>query len=58
LYVEPLAADAPNLSGLLRRGALSVFGRVVDGHQVTVVGEVPPATVERMAQGVVARDGG
>jgi sigma-E factor negative regulatory protein RseB len=55
LFVEPLGADGPNLSGLLRRGALSMYGRITDGHQVTVVGEVPPATVERIAQGVVAR---
>jgi sigma-E factor negative regulatory protein RseB len=59
LYVEPLQASASNLSGLLRRGALSMFGRVLDGPlQVTVVGEVPPATVERIAQGVTASGGG
>ena len=57
VYVEPLAATDANLSGLLRRGALSMFGRVVGGQQVTVVGAVPAATVERFAQGVAALDG-
>jgi sigma-E factor negative regulatory protein RseB len=56
LFIEPLDDGGSNLSGLLRRGALSMFGRVVDGQQITVVGEVPPATVERIAQGVLARE--
>jgi sigma-E factor negative regulatory protein RseB len=53
LYIEPLADEVPALSGLLRRGALSLFGRVLAGRQLTVIGEVPPLTVERIAQGVV-----
>ena len=31
-------------------GALNVMSRVIDGHQVTVVGEVPVAAVEWIAQ--------
>jgi len=57
LYVEPMSTQQPGLSGLLQRGATSLFGRALDGRQITVVGEVPPITVERIAQGVVARDG-
>jgi sigma-E factor negative regulatory protein RseB len=57
LYVEPLTGSGANLSGLLRRGALSVFGRVLSGaQQITVVGEVPAVTVERFAQGIEATD--
>lgn len=52
LYVEPLADRTPNLSGLLRRGSTSVFGRVLQDRQITVVGQVPPVTVERFAHGV------
>jgi len=33
-----------------RMGALNVVSRVIDGHQVTVVGEVPSRTVEWVAQ--------
>lgn len=57
LYIEPLEADAPNLSGGSQRGALSVFGRLHEGRQqVVAVGRVPPSTVERIVHGVVARD--
>jgi sigma-E factor negative regulatory protein RseB len=57
LYVEPLASSGSTLSGLLRRGALSMFGRVLSGaQQITVVGEVPAVTVERFAQGIEAID--
>ena len=58
VYVEALPAQASILSGAQQRGALSVFGRVFEGLQVTVVGEVPPATAERFAQGLARRDGG
>jgi len=46
VFVEKLGDDAkPNvLSGLTHMGAVHAFGKVVDGHQVTVVGEAP-ATV-------------
>lgn len=33
-----------------RMGALNVASRVIDGHQVTVVGEVPAVTVEWVAE--------
>lgn len=49
VYVEPLG-NAP--VGSHRRGALSVYGRTLDQHQVVVVGDVPPATVERIARSV------
>lgn len=35
--------------GLSRRGAVTAFGRSVDDFHVTVVGEVPQATVELIA---------
>ena len=53
VFIEPLRSNRASLSGLQRRGLLSVFGRVVSGHQIVVVGEVPPATVERFAQEIV-----
>ncbi len=33
-------------------GAMNAFAAVVDGYQVTVVGEVPPATVQMVANSV------
>lgn len=53
VYVEPVAPDRPTLSGLLSRGALHVYGRVAHGSQVIAMGDAPPETVERFAQGVV-----
>lgn len=41
------------LEGLSRMGAMNAYGRMVDGYQVLVVGEVPAATVERIAHSVV-----
>lgn len=58
LFVEPLAEQGPTLSGVGRRGALSMVGRVAAGRQLTVIGEVPPLTAERIAQGVVPHDPG
>jgi sigma-E factor negative regulatory protein RseB len=40
------------LDGLARMGAVHAFGRAVDDHRVVVVGEVPAATVRRMATSV------
>ena len=55
IFVEPAGTDAMPLRGLSRMGAVHAFGREVEGHQVTVVGEVPAATVERIARGVRRR---
>ena len=58
VYVEPLTRAAPAFTGPSMRGAIALYGRVVDGHQITVLGDVPVATVERFAQGVVPAAGG
>ena len=58
VYVEPLTRAAPAFTGASNRGAMHLHGRVLDGHQITVLGDVPAATVERFAQGVVPAAGG
>jgi negative regulator of sigma E activity len=40
------------MQGLTRVGSGFVFSTVVDGHQVTAVGEVPAKTVEFIAESV------
>ncbi len=45
---------APPLQGLARVGAGYAFSTVVQGHQVTAVGEVPAQTVEFIAHSVTA----
>ena len=49
---DPPAPPRQASEGQGRVGAASVYSRVVAGHQVTAVGEVPPQTVELIAAGV------
>jgi sigma-E factor negative regulatory protein RseB len=55
VFIERHKQGAHNLIGTTRMGAVNAFGRLVDGHLVTVVGEVPPKTVKLVAESV--RDG-
>lgn len=48
VFVEPRKADA-RPEGPARVGSSSAFTTVVDDHQITVVGEVPPNTVKFIA---------
>ena len=50
VFVAPSAADRAGLSGPSRMGSVSAFGTVIDGHQITVIGEVPPATVRLIGE--------
>jgi sigma-E factor negative regulatory protein RseB len=43
----------PN-SGATRLGSSSAFSTVIDGHKVTAMGEVPPATVRFIANSLKA----
>ena len=52
VYVEKRMSDDESFLGLSSMGALNAFGAVVDGYQVTVVGEVPSATVQMVARSV------
>jgi sigma-E factor negative regulatory protein RseB len=47
-FVAPHGAPR-KLRGLSRRGAVTVYAQMVDDFHVTVVGEVPQATVEQIA---------
>jgi sigma-E factor negative regulatory protein RseB len=52
VYIEPFGVESQAFVGASRMGALNVFGAVFEDHQVTVVGEVPQATVEMIAQSI------
>ena len=54
VYVEHPRADTDSFTGLSTMGAVNAYGAIVDGYQVTVVGEVPVVTVEMMARSVSA----
>jgi sigma-E factor negative regulatory protein RseB len=49
---EPGSSKGPMIEGASSMGAVSAFGRNVDGHQITVVGEVPEATVRMIGMSV------
>lgn len=52
VFIEPRDAQAAPMHGLARVGSAYAYSREVGGEQVTVVGEVPAATVEAIAAGV------
>lgn len=54
VYVESLSSDSEKFTGLSGMGAMNAFGTIIDGHQITVVGEVPALTVEMMARSVAS----
>jgi sigma-E factor negative regulatory protein RseB len=56
VFIEPLAgrAEAPQM-GLATMGAVNVYTREVANHLVTVVGEAPAASVQRIGNTVAYR---
>ncbi|NBC14410.1 MAG: transcriptional regulator [Gammaproteobacteria bacterium] len=54
IYVEPPMHGA--LMGQSRLGAVTAAGGRVGGHQVTVVGEVPPATAQMVLEHIEVAD--
>lgn len=55
VFVEEISTEEPPLQGYSTLGAVNAFSRLQDHHQVTVVGEVPQATVRRIAESVRIR---
>jgi sigma-E factor negative regulatory protein RseB len=53
VFVERPAMGRVPRVGSGRIGAATAYTTVVEGHQVTAVGEVPPRTVEVIARQVV-----
>jgi sigma-E factor negative regulatory protein RseB len=54
---KPAPAAEPPMQGLARVGSGFAFSTVVQGHQVTAVGEVPAQTVEFIAHSVKSASG-
>jgi sigma-E factor negative regulatory protein RseB len=56
VFVESRSAVLPRdqqpVAGVANVGSASAFSTVIDGHKVTAVGEVPPATVRFIASSV------
>lgn len=52
VYIEELPGDGRKFVGASYMGAMNIFGVVVNNHQVTVVGDVPGATVRMVANAI------
>lgn len=52
VFLEPLGGAEPLLEGPAHMGAMNAFGKVIEDHQLVVVGEVPQATVALIAASV------
>lgn len=57
LYVEAADETSQIFAGRSSMGAVHAYGRMLNGYQVIVVGEVPAVTVERIARSVRRGDG-
>ena len=55
VFIEPLQAGADNGPGLASLGAIHIYTREVANHRITVVGEAPAASVQRIADAVEYR---
>jgi sigma-E factor negative regulatory protein RseB len=54
IFIEKMDTTLGMSSGLSKMGGINTFAKVANGYQVTAVGEVPQATVQRMANSVRA----
>ncbi|MGA9422295.1 MAG: MucB/RseB C-terminal domain-containing protein [Rhodanobacteraceae bacterium] len=52
VYVEPDAGNSVRKASRISRGALNVYSHSSDGWRITVLGDVPAATVTRLARSV------
>jgi sigma-E factor negative regulatory protein RseB len=55
VFIEPLQAPGKAPTGLSSMGAIHIFTREVADHMVTVVGEAPAVSVQRIANAVEYR---
>jgi sigma-E factor negative regulatory protein RseB len=55
VYLERVDAVKAPFEGLSQMGAITAFGMRLGEHQVTVIGEVPKATVDRVGRSVQRR---
>jgi sigma-E factor negative regulatory protein RseB len=52
VFIEKLEDEGEIAAGLSRMGGVNTYAKHLGGFQVTAVGEVPPATVQRIANSV------
>jgi len=57
VFFEKIRAQHAHLNGGSNRGGVHAFGTIINAHFVTVVGEVPSVTVEKVADGIKYTEG-
>ena len=55
IYIEQISDGKSAFEGASPMGATNTFGVLKEAHQVTVIGEVPASTVEKLAQAVMLK---
>jgi sigma-E factor negative regulatory protein RseB len=55
VFIEPLESRSTVRTGLASMGAIHIYTREVANHMVTVVGEAPALSIQRIADGVEYR---
>jgi sigma-E factor negative regulatory protein RseB len=55
VFIEPLQAGQESGPGLASLGAIHIYTRELANHRITVVGEAPAASVQRIAEAVEYR---
>lgn len=58
VFIEPVAGMAKPMQGLSNQGVVHIYAKTMDGHQITVLGEVPAATVMQIGNSIVHKAGG
>ena len=52
VFIEPVADSTTLGLGALASGAISIYKRVLNGHLITALGEVPEAAVKRIGDAI------
>ena len=55
VYLERITGERSPFEGLSQMGALTAYGKRIGEFQVTVVGDVPRVTVDRVGRSVQRR---
>lgn len=55
IYIEPVPNGQSAFEGASAMGATNAFGAVKEAHQITVIGEVPGSTVEKLARALLLK---
>lgn len=54
VFIEPLAGSTPE-TGAFAMGAINAYKRIVGDYLLVVMGDVPPASLKKLADGIEAR---